>query len=170
MYNRRRLLYIILLGVARSNSALEFYNRAKKSNMGRVTTTIAITNHIDEILAERGFIPASQIRSITLDNVLVDTGATRLCLPADIISQLGLPMLGEIDGQTVIGTRKFRIFKDLSLAVAGREGRYDCVELPAGEEPLLGLIPLEDLGLEPDLKNQRLIVLPAEGRQSYIRV
>ncbi|MCC3445529.1 MAG: aspartyl protease, partial [Microcoleus sp. PH2017_03_ELD_O_A] len=33
-----------------------------------------------------------------------------------------------------------------------------------------GLIPLEDLGLEPDLRNQRLIVLPAEGMQSYIRV
>lgn len=138
--------------------------------MGRVTATIAVTNHIDEILAERGFIPTEQVRSITLDNVLVDTGATRLCLPADIISQLGLPMLGEIDGETVIGTRKFRIFKDVTLAIAGREGRYDCVEIPAGQEPLIGLIPLEDLGLEPDLKNQRLNVLPAEGNQSYIRV
>jgi len=138
--------------------------------MGRVTATIAVTNHIDEILAERGFIPTDQVRSITIDNVLVDTGATRLCLPADIISQLGLPMLGEIDGETVIGTRKFRIFKDVTLALAGREGRYDCVELPAGQEPLIGLIPLEDLGLEPDLKNQRLIVLPNEGNQSYIRV
>ncbi|WP_293129118.1 aspartyl protease [Microcoleus sp. bin38.metabat.b11b12b14.051] len=138
--------------------------------MGRVTATIAVTNHIDEILAERGFISTEQIRSVTLDNVLVDTGATRLCLPAEIISQLGLSMLGEIDGETAIGTRKFRIFKDVSLVIAGREGRYDCVELPAGQEPLIGLIPLEDLGLEPDLKNQRLIVLPAEGNQSYIRV
>ncbi len=110
--------------------------------MGRVTATITVTNHIDEILGERGFIPAEQIRSITIDNVLVDTGATRLCLPADIISQLGLPMLGEIDGHTTIGTRKFRLFKDVTLAVAGREGRYDCVEIPPEEEPLLGLIPL----------------------------
>jgi predicted aspartyl protease len=109
--------------------------------MGRVTATITVTNHIDEILGERGFIPAEQIRSITIDNVLVDTGATRLCLPAGIISQLGLPMLGEIDGHTAIGTRKFRLFKDVTLAVAGRESRYDCVEIPP-EEPLLGLIPL----------------------------
>ena len=138
--------------------------------MGRVTTTITVTNHIDEILAERGFIGVEQIRSITLDNVLVDTGATRLCLPADIISDLGLPMTGEIQGETVIGNRMFRMFKDATIAVAGREGRYNCVELPTGQEPLLGQIPLEDLGLEPDLKNQVLRILPAEGKQSYIRV
>ncbi|MEG4303560.1 aspartyl protease family protein [Microcoleus sp. D3_18a_C4] len=138
--------------------------------MGRVTATITVTNEVDKMLAERGFIPAEQIRCITIDNVLVDTGATRLCLPADIIAQLGLTLVGEIQGKTAIGSRQFRLFKNVGLAVAGREGRYDCVEIPAGEEPLLGLIPLEDLGLEPDLKNQRLIVLPAEGMQSYIRV
>ena len=138
--------------------------------MGRVTATIIVTNEVDKMLAERGFIPAEQIRSVTIDNVLVDTGATRLCLPADIIAQLSLTLVGEIDGHTAIGSRKFRLFKNVGLAVGGREGRYDCVELPAGEEPLLGLIPLEDLGLEPDLRNQRLNVLPAEGNQSYIRV
>ena len=138
--------------------------------MGRVTATITVTNHIDEILGERGFIPTDAIRSITIENVLVDTGTTRLCLPADIISQLGLTLVGQIQGNTAIGARQFRLFKDVTIAVAGREGRYDCVEIPAGEEPLLGLIPLEDLGLEPDLRNQRLIVLPAEGMQSYIRV
>ena len=47
-------------------------------SMGKVTTTVTVTNRIDQILAERGFIPATQIRSVTLDNVLVDTGATRL--------------------------------------------------------------------------------------------
>lgn len=138
--------------------------------MGRVTTTITVKNHIDEILAERGFIPPGQIREVTIENVLVDTGATRLCLPEDIILQLGLPLLGEIEGETVLETKQFRVFKDVVLSVAGREGRYDCVELPRGKEPILGLIPLEDLGLELDLRNQRLIVLPASGGQSYIRV
>lgn len=37
--------------------------------MGFVTTTITVTNAIDEELAERGFIPREQIRSITLENV-----------------------------------------------------------------------------------------------------
>lgn len=56
--------------------------------MGKVTTTITVTNQVDQILASRGFIPDTQVRSLTLENVLVDTGATRLCLPADVIEQL----------------------------------------------------------------------------------
>ena len=71
-------------------------------NMGRVTTTIIVTNHIDEILAERGFIPTDEIRSLTLDNVLVDTGATQLCLPEQAIAQLGLTLAGEIEVKTAI--------------------------------------------------------------------
>ncbi len=138
--------------------------------MGKVTTTITLANRVDEILAARGFIPVEQVRSLTLDNVLVDTGATRLCLPEEIISQLGLILQGEVDVKLAVGVRKARIFRELSLAVEGREGTFNCLELPAGTDPLLGLIPLEDLGLEPDLKNQRLRVLPAEGKDTYLMV
>ena len=138
--------------------------------MGRVTTTIIVTNHIDEILAERGFIPKDEIRSVTLDNVLVDTGATQLCLPEEAIAGLGLTLAGEIEVKTAMGSKKSRVFENARLSVAGREGRYDCWELPAGEEPLLGLIPLEALGLEPDLENQRLRLLPNRGQQNYLRI
>lgn len=139
-------------------------------NMGKVTTTIKITNQIDLTLAERGFIPEEQIRSITLNNVLVDTGATRLCLPKNIILELGLPMQGEADVKIAIGVEKVRIFKMLSLSVEGREGVFNCIELPDDSEPLLGLIPLEDLGLEPDLNNQKLRVLPEQGKDTYLTV
>ncbi len=52
-----------------------------------------------------------------------------------MIAQLSLTLVDEIQGNTAIGTRKFRLFKNVGLAVAGREGRYGCVERPAGEEP-----------------------------------
>jgi predicted aspartyl protease len=138
--------------------------------MGKVTTTITITNQVDQTLAERGFIPPEQVRSITLDNVLVDTGATRLCLPKNIIFDLGLPLQGEVDVKIAIGVQKVRIFKMLNLLVEGREGIFNCIELPEDSDPLLGLIPLEDLGLEPDLKNQRLRILPIEGKETYLTV
>ncbi|WP_375514153.1 hypothetical protein [uncultured Nostoc sp.] len=70
---------------------------SKTEKMGKLTTTITITNQIDQTLPERGFIPTEQIRSITLHNVLVDTGATRLYLPKNIILDLGLPLQGEVD-------------------------------------------------------------------------
>ena len=138
--------------------------------MGQVTTTMTVANRVDEILAERGFIPSAQVRCITKDNVLVDTGATRLCLPEDIVSQLGLRFVEEIEGHTAVGIRRFRLFDGVKLSIEGREGTYNCVELPAGEEPLIGVIPLEDLGLEPDLRNQRLKVLPNQGKDTYLRV
>ena len=142
----------------------------KNKKMGKVTTTIKVTNQIDQTLAERGFIPNEQIRSITLDNVLVDTGATRLCLPKNIILDLGLPLQGEVDVKIATGVHKARSFKMLNLSVEGREGVFNCIELPEDSDPLLGLIPLEDLGLEPDLNNQKLRVLPVEGKDTYLTV
>lgn len=138
--------------------------------MGQVTTTLQITNWVDEVLADRGFIPVQEVRSVTLTDVLVDTGASRLCLPDDVIQQLGLQKVREADVRTATGPYTLSVYEGVKLAVAGREGRYDCVGLPANEAPLLGLIPLEDLGLEPDLQRQTLRVLPDKGKDTYLMV
>ncbi|OCR00353.1 aspartyl protease [Oscillatoriales cyanobacterium USR001] len=143
----------------------------KDKQMGQVLTTITVTNRIDRVLSDRGFISPDEIRTLTLDRVLVDTGATLLSLPAQIISQLGLIQVGERDVETSAGIKKGRIFADVELFVEGREGRFDCLELPEGVSAvLLGVIPLEMLGLEPDLKNQRLRVLPMNEEQTYLMV
>jgi predicted aspartyl protease len=137
--------------------------------MGQVITTITVTNRIDRVMAERGFISAEEVRSVILDNVVVDTGATLLSLPAPIISQLGLIQVGERDVETSAGIKKGRIFADAQIIVEEREGRFDCLELPEGVSAvLLGVIPMEELGLEPDLKNRRLRVLPMNNQQTYL--
>lgn len=136
---------------------------------GQVITTIIITNHINRVLAERGFISNEEVRSVTLDNVVVDTGATLLSLPAPIINQLGLIQVGERDVETSAGIKKCRIFAGAQIIVEGREGRFDCLELPEGVSAvLLGVIPMEELGLEPDLRNRRLRVLPMNDEQTYL--
>ncbi len=53
-----------------------------------------------------------QIRSIALDNVLIDTGATTLCRLPQAIAQLGLDLLKEVDVITAAGLKKARIFQD----------------------------------------------------------
>ena len=141
----------------------------QEKQMGQVITTITVTNFIDLVMAERGFIAAEEVRSVTLDNVVVDTGATLLSLPAPIISQLGLIQVGERDVETSAGIKKGRIFADAQIIVEGREGRFDCLELPEGVSAvLLGVIPMEELGLEPDLKNRRLRVLSMNNQQTYL--
>ncbi|MEM6840262.1 MAG: aspartyl protease, partial [Cyanobacteria bacterium P01_C01_bin.120] len=64
--------------------------------MGRVLTKLTVINRIDQANAKRGLISEKQIRSLELQEVLVDTGATTLCLPAETIAQLGLELLREV--------------------------------------------------------------------------
>ncbi|MGB0562038.1 MAG: aspartyl protease family protein [Spirulinaceae cyanobacterium] len=138
--------------------------------MGKIITTLTVINRADQSAAARGYIPEEDVRSITLDNVLVDTGATTLCLPSDAIAQLGLELLKEVDVATANGFSKARIFRDASISLAGREGTFECLELPGGRDPLLGVIPLEALGIELDLKNQQLRVLPEQSIETYLTI
>ena len=138
--------------------------------MGKVTTTLVITNRIDQANAEDGIIPGERVRSITLKNVLVDTGATTLCLPAKVITQLGLKLLKEVDVETANGIGKARIFRDTSISLLEREGTFECLELLGGSSPLLGVIPLEALGIERDLKNQTLKLLPISPTETYLTI
>ncbi|MEG4274921.1 MULTISPECIES: retroviral-like aspartic protease family protein [unclassified Microcoleus] len=141
-----------------------------KTSMGKVITTLAIQNLIDQADAERGMIPIEQIRSVTLENVLVDTGATTLCLPKDVIARLGLRILKEVVVETATGISEARIFQDAKISLCGREGTFECLELPEGKTPLLGVIPMEALGIEIDLKNQRLKVLPDGPTETYLTI
>ncbi|MGK7924194.1 MAG: retroviral-like aspartic protease family protein [Spirulina sp.] len=138
--------------------------------MGKILTTLTITNRIDQANAARGLIPQEEVRSLTLDNVLVDTGATTLCLPSPMISQLGLELLREVNVTTATGVAKARIFQDAKISLLGREGTFECLELPGGQDALLGVIPLEALGLEPDVGTQSLRVLPIDSSDTYLTI
>lgn len=141
-----------------------------KNQMGKVLTNLTVINRVDQAFAEAGYIPEEEIRSLTLENVLVDTGATTLCLPADAIEKLGLEILREVDVATATGIGKARIFQDAKISLCGREGTFECLELPRGKDALLGVIPLEALGLELDLKNQKLKVLPISPTETYLTI
>ncbi|MBO1346442.1 MAG: aspartyl protease family protein [Hormoscilla sp. GUM202] len=138
--------------------------------MGRITTTLFVTNRIDQANAAQGIITPESVRSITLSDVLVDTGATTLCLPKETIVSLGLALLKEVDVETASGIGKARIFQDAKISLLSREGTFECLELPGGSSPLLGVIPLEALGIELDLKNQKLEPLPISPTQTYLTI
>ncbi|MEG4321753.1 MULTISPECIES: aspartyl protease [unclassified Microcoleus] len=138
--------------------------------MGKIITTLTITNRADQILATRGMITPDEVRSLTLDNVLIDTGVTTLCLPKSDLAQLGLEILKEVDVETANGIGKAIIFQDAKISLLGREGTFECLELPGGGSPLLGVIPLEALGIELDLQNQQLKVLPISPTETYLTI
>lgn len=126
-------------------------------NVGHVTTTVTVKNLGDEILASQGLMPSEQVRSVTIENVVVSTSTNLLCLPTDVIAKLGLKFEEEVGVQTATGIRTLRLFNDLILTLQGRNAYSSCIELPEGESAILGLIPLEELGLKPDIDNQQLV-------------
>ena len=75
---------------------------------------------------------------------------------------------------TAMGITTAPIYRDATICLYGREGTFECLELPGEQDPeqdpLLGVIPLEMLGLEPDLKNQGLRVLPTESVDTYLTI
>ncbi len=129
---------------------------------------VTVENSIDAALAARGRLGREDVRSVAVNEVVVDTGATTLCLPIDIVEQLGLEVLRSVAALTATGTAEVPLYEHARVTVMGRTGTFECIALPAGTEPLLGVIPLEMLGLEPDLQNQRLRVLPDHGRRTYM--
>ena len=137
-------------------------------NMGLVRTTIQFTNLKDRLDALEGTLPEDQVRSVTLDNVMVDTGATMLALPADVIRELGLRFVRTVRLRTANSLIRAQVFGPVQVSVAGREGPFDCVEIPIGSTPLLGVYAMEVLGLEPDLRNQRLKVLSDSDENTYV--
>ena len=138
--------------------------------MGKIFTSLLVTNRIDQADAKHDLISEERVRSITFENVLVDTGATTLCLPAAAIERLGLELLKEVDVAPANGFSKARIFRAAAISLLGREGTFECLELPGGRDALLGVVPLEVLGIEPDWRHQTLKVLPSESMDTYLTI
>lgn len=136
--------------------------------MGKITTTLTVTNHADEVRLRDGTISPEQVRSVELTNVLVDTGATNLCLPLKTVEQLGLTPLREVGLTLATGFARANLYEDAKISLLGRSGTFECIGLPDSDHGLLGVVPLEAMGIEPDLQNQKLKVLPIEGKGSYL--
>ncbi len=122
----------------------------------RHTTEITLVNRADEIRAESGIIERARVRSLEVRDALVDTGATRLSLPQNLISQLGLTPVGT--------TRSLTAYSEVRFTVLGRSGTLEVTNLPDGTPVLVGHMVMELLDLAVDMQ-RGLIYNPAhDGR------
>ena len=55
-----------------------------------IKTPVRMWNFVDEVLAQRGQIDVQDIKSVEFQDVIVDTGSTRLVLTKELVQQLGL--------------------------------------------------------------------------------
>ena len=136
--------------------------------MGRVDTALTIANAADVDRAQAGEIEAAAIRSVSLDSVLVDTGATYLSLPAGLVARLGLHRERDLIIGTAAGPQPAGLYRGALLEVLGRRATVDVLELPDNVPALLGVIPLEALGIEPDVRHRQLRLLPEDENDTYV--
>lgn len=107
--------------------------------------------------ARRGRIPASAIRRVRIEG-LVDTGATRLVLPASVVVQLGLPEVGQVGVKYADGRRSQRAaVGDAEVEIQGRSSVFTAVVEPDRTEALIGAIVLEELDFVVDCIAQKLV-------------
>lgn len=126
--------------------------------MGKVMPRVTLTNEVDRDEARRGM--AVAVRTVDID-ALVDTGATMLALPADVVLALGLPASGTRVVRFADGRREeVPRVGPLRLEILGRDTICEALVLPAGTPALIGQIPLEALDLVVDPKNRELRVNP----------
>jgi predicted aspartyl protease len=138
--------------------------------VGLAYITFEVVNSLDLDLVGLGRQDASQVRSLVLADVLMDTGASHLCLPASTISRLGLTLSRTRSVDTATGRSQIRVFRNALLKYEDREAEVEVLELPDGVRPLLGVLPMEAMGLEPDLTTHAPRKLPMDADHSYITI
>ncbi len=90
--------------------------------------------------------------------VLVDTGATMLTVPGEVVDELGLTRGRFITASYADGSKKMRqIARGINIEIMGREAEVECVVEVRGTQILLGQIPLEAMDLIVDPKTGKLM-------------
>ncbi len=126
------------------------------------TTRIELENLKDLHAVELGILKSEDVRRLTIEDALVDTGATGLCLPKSLIAQLGLTPLRSIDVQTANGPAARTVYSEVRYTVLERTYSIQVTDLPEDAPVLVGHMILEALDLCVDMR-QGLIHNPAHG-------
>ena len=136
--------------------------------MGRVLAEVRIENIRDLYAAEEGRLEEAKVRRVEV--ALVDTGATTLALPTNLIAQLGINKVAEKQATSSQGTAPVSIYEAVRLSWEDRFCTVDVVEVPDEVPVLIGQIPLEMMDLVVDLQGRRLVGNPAHGGEQILEL
>ena len=140
------------------------------TTMGKVVVTAKIENLFDVESRERGLLAADQVKSVEVNNALVDTGATTLLLPKQMIAQLGLRHFRTRQARGLGGPVPMPMYSAVRLTIQDRECALDVGEVDDQFPVLVGQVPLELLDFVVDSRGQKLIGNPEHGGEHVMEV
>lgn len=142
-----------------ASSTLETVSYGEKK-MGLVYADIELVSTDDLVLHRRGYLPEDEIKRMRV-TALVDTGAYMLVINDRIKQQLDLPVIKDQTMRLADDSeRRIEIVGPVDVRFENRSTTVRAAVFPGDSEPLLGAIPIEDMDVVIDLKQQRLIVNP----------
>jgi predicted aspartyl protease len=133
------------------------------SIMGKLVVPAKIENLFDVESRERGQLSEHEVRTVTVTDALIDTGATGLLIPKRLLGQLGLRPYRTRRSRTIAGIVEHRIYTAVRLTVQGRDCLSDVIEVPDDLPVIIGQVPLELMDWVIDLKGLKLIGNPEHG-------
>lgn len=90
------------------------------------------------MLERAGVINPEDVRRLTIEDTLVDTGAIGLCLPTPRIEQLELTPLRKIQAETVNGIVTRAIYSEVEYTVLEPSNLIRVTDLPESMSVLVG--------------------------------
>src|SRR5437899_637651 len=99
------------------------------NEMGRVTCEAKVESTEDLIRVRRGELSPDQVRSVTITDALIDTGASTLALPTSMLRQLGLDTpVSTKRSRNTTGVYEAKLYGPVRLIILGRDITLDVLE------------------------------------------
>ena len=126
--------------------------------MGKVIEKVELTSLFD---------PA---KSAEVEAV-VDTGATMLVLPQNIVEDLDLRKMREVSVKYANNTTEIKeVYGVVTAEIKGRAGEFNVLAEPEGCQPLVGQIVLEQLDLVVDASAGTVIPNPRSPEMPMVEI
>lgn len=109
-------------------------------------------------------------KSIEVDAV-IDTGATLVVLPQNIVDELELRKIREVKVRYANNKTEIKsIYGVVTIEIKGRTGNFDVLAEEEGIEPLIGQIVLEELDLVVEPRTQTLMPNPRSPEMPMVEI
>ncbi|HEX5446141.1 MAG TPA: hypothetical protein VFW87_20100 [Pirellulales bacterium] len=126
------------------------------NTMGRVTVEFQVASNKTVLDARAAGVPWAPADVVELTGT-IDTGATRLVLPAKSVAHLNLIPAGQAKVRYADGRSATRdLVSNVWLSLLGREGVFSAIIEPDRDTALIGAIVLEELDLLVDCATQTI--------------
>ena len=138
--------------------------------MGIVYAEIELINADDVAFAKKHIICEEEVKRMKV-NMLVDSGAYMMAINESIQEQLNIPFKEKRKAQLANGSiLEYDVVGPIEIKFKNRSAVCNAFVLPGDSEPLLGVIPMEEMDVLIHPLRQELIVNPEHPYYAQLKM